>query len=223
MRFIVDLHCHTKEYSYDGQVSGEEIVRKLVHEGFQGVVFTDHNNVWPDDELEELRKNAGLPKEFFLASGQEVRTRQGDLLCGDLLVYGPKQSIPDGTQITEVLELAKQADGFCIAAHPGVPKIGLNEQIGDFPILATETWNGRYGPKVASISNELADTFSLPKIGGSDTHQPDDIAGGGTEFFEQVKSLNQMAKLIANEETKIFKRDFSTKIKRLLNIKPLGN
>lgn len=215
-RYIIDLHCHTIEYSYDGKVTGADIVKRLLVQGFSGVIFTDHNNVWPDDELDELRHELELPENFLLLSGQEVRTHLGDLVCGDVLVYGPKEPIPDGTQISDVLQIAKDAKGFCIAAHPGVPTIGLGERVGDFPLVAGEAWNGRYGPKIAARSVQLLNEVGLPHIGGSDTHCEDDIAKGGTEFFQMPNHFEDIRQLILSDQCRPFKPAISTRIKRWL-------
>jgi 3',5'-nucleoside bisphosphate phosphatase len=213
-RYLIDLHCHTQEKSYDGKVPAAAIVTKLIQLGFSGVVFTDHNNVWSTAELEELRKQSAAPPEFLLLSGQEVRTSIGELMCGDVLVYGPTQSIPDGTQITEVLALAKQAGGHCIAAHPGVSMIGLGGKIGDFPLLAAESWNGRYGATVAAESQRLCEEIGLPSIGGSDCHSEKEIGGGGTVFFNLPQTWEQIAAQILNRETCIYKPPITQRIKR---------
>ena len=53
--FLLDLHCHTLDHSYDGQVPAAKICRTLLAKGFHGLVLTDHNYVWPTEELAELR------------------------------------------------------------------------------------------------------------------------------------------------------------------------
>lgn len=213
-RLIVDLHCHTQEKSYDGKIPAAQTVRRLMQLGFAGVVFTDHNNVWSDSELQALRTECNAPEDFLLLSGQEVRTAVGELMCGDVLVYGPTESIPDGTQITEVLALAKESGGFCIAAHPGVSMIGMGERIGDFPLLAAEVWNGRYGGKIAAESQKLCNAIGLIGVGGSDSHREIEVGGGGTVFPTLPKTLNQVAELIGAGETSIYRPPVTARLKR---------
>jgi predicted metal-dependent phosphoesterase TrpH len=199
---LVDLHCHTLEKSYDGKVPALMVVRTLLEHGFDGVVFTDHNTPWQPEELAALRREANLPGEFFLGSGQEVRTALGDLIAGDLLVYGPLESIPDGTQITEVLELARRCGGHCIAAHAGAQMVGLGSRVGDFPLLAVETWNGRYGARVAKESQRLARQFGLMETGGSDAHQDKELGGGGTLLPTMAYDWEEIARQIAAGEAR---------------------
>ncbi len=194
--FLIDLHCHTLEHSFDGQVPAETIVRTLVERGFHGVVFTDHYTTWQDDELAELRAKCGVGEEFLLLAGQEVRTSVVGARGGDMLLYGPKVNVPDGTDANEVIRLAKESGGFCTAAHPAIPGIGLGEQVGDYPLAGIEIWNGRYGAKAAKAAEALANKYMLNGVGGSDTHRPDDIGGGGTLFPEMPRTLADIGRLI---------------------------
>ncbi|MGF1572895.1 MAG: PHP domain-containing protein [Sumerlaeia bacterium] len=214
---IIDLHCHTQEKSYDGKVPALAMITKLMHLGFSGVVFTDHNNVWSTDELNNLRSQANAPQGFLLLSGQEVRTAVGELMCGDVLVYGPTESIPDGTQITDVLKRAKETNGFCIAAHPGVSMIGMGKRIGDFPLLAAETWNGRYGAKIAAESEQLCNEIGLPATGGSDAHQESEIGGGGTIFPALPNDFAQLSHYIQTQQVQPYRPTFTTKLKRWMS------
>lgn len=197
---LVDIHCHTREHSYDGKASAIEVVTGLLRCGFAGVIFTDHNYVWPPDELEELRAHAGLPADFVLLSGQEVRTSVKGLMAGDLLVYGPGRAFPDGTEATEVFEEVEDTGGFCIAPHPAVPLIGFGSHISAFPVAAVEVWNGRHGEKANAAARALAQEAGLPATGGSDTHRVEDIGGGGTVFPRVPETLEDLHGMIANRE-----------------------
>lgn len=216
MPFLVDIHCHTKERSFDGRLAAAEIVRQLVEKKFSGVVFTDHNHVWPAADLEAVRADSGCGPDFFLASGQEVRSAVDGITAGDILVYGPMVDLPDGTEIRDILRLVDDCEGFCIAAHPGVPRIGLGERLGDYPILAAEVWNGRYGRRVAEQSERIATDIPIVWVGGSDTHDTPDIGGGATEFEEKPTSLAHLRRLIAAEQCRPWKPNAAERIRRWL-------
>ncbi len=194
--FLIDLHCHTLEHSYDGQVPAGEICRATLAKGFNGIAFTDHSYVWPEEELSELHHEAGLPEHFRLFSGQEVRTAREGIVRGDLLVFGVPECLPDDTEPGEVFRLISQHGGFCLAPHPGVPRIGFEEDLGNFPILAAESWNGRYGKEVARRSRLLIDAYGLPEFGGSDAHRREEIAGGGTLFPIMPEDLAGIAHML---------------------------
>ncbi len=198
--FLIDLHCHTLDHSYDGKVPAKDIVRKLHSRGFHGVVFTDHSHVWSAQELQALREECALGDAFLILSGQEVRTALGGVTYGDLLVYGLDQSLPDDTSPLDVFKLVEQAGGFCTAPHPAVAHIGFGQHIASFPVLAAETWNGRYGKENALKARKLAEEQDLPQVGGSDAHREAEIGGGGTLFGEMPRSLADIQRMIKDGE-----------------------
>jgi len=179
---LIDLHCHTARHSHDGHARAEDIVSLAASLGLAGIAFTDHNYCWPPEELDELLISVGLKGKFRLWSGQEVRVHSDIGPLGDLLVYGVQRPLPDGTPIQVVLDSANEARGFVIAAHPGLPGKGLGERLADFPITASEQWNGRYGAKQARVAEELLAHLPLPRTGGSDAHEMSQVGSGATAF-----------------------------------------
>ncbi|MEQ8822432.1 MAG: PHP-associated domain-containing protein [Sumerlaeia bacterium] len=216
--YRIDLHCHTLDHSYDGAVPAVEIVARLMELGFSGVIFTDHCYCWSAGELEELRRAASAPGDFFLASGQEVRAfdPETETVLGDFLVYGPTEPMPDGTPVGEILARVKETGGFCIGAHLGAPVVGLGGRAGHYPILAAETWNGRYGDRIAKISRELAQRYSLTEVGGSDTHREPDIGGGATLFPAIPSSLADVRAMILDEACAPWKPSLLKRLKKTL-------
>ena len=73
-----DLHMHTARHSPDADSDPFELVRAAVAAGLNGIVITEHDYMWPDAELEELR--AAAP-ELVILGGVEVTARGGDVLC----------------------------------------------------------------------------------------------------------------------------------------------
>lgn len=196
--FLIDLHCHTRDHSHDGRHTAIELLSGLASRGFDGAVITDHNYAWPAAELLELRKAAQLPESFVLLSGQEVRTVHEEITWGDLLVYGPREPIPDGTSPFDIMRAAQQAGGFCIAAHPGLPRIGLGARIRDLSLAGVEVWNGRYGPDAQRLALALPGIGDYPHTGGSDAHQTHEIGGGGTLLQERASTFGALGALIAS-------------------------
>lgn len=195
--FLIDLHCHTREHSHDGRHPAVELVGGLAARGFDGCVLTDHNYAWPEAELAELRHAARLPESFVLLSGQEVRTAFEEITWGDLLVFGPVEGIADGASPFDVMNAAHAAGGFCIAAHPGLPRIGLGAHIRDLPLAGVEVWNGRYGPEAQRLTLALPGVGGFPHTGGSDAHQAHEIGGGGTLLVERATTLGALGAQIA--------------------------
>jgi len=102
---------HTRRYSPDSEIDPFELVRAK-EIGLDGIVITEHDRLWPEDELEELRASApGL----VVLGGVEVSGRNGDLLC-----YGVNDltSLRRGTRWGELCREVARQGGITVAAHP---------------------------------------------------------------------------------------------------------
>ena len=73
-----DLHMHTARHSPDADTDPFDLVRAAIQAGLDGIVITEHDFLWPQEELDELR--AAAPQLVILA-GVEVTGRGGDMLC----------------------------------------------------------------------------------------------------------------------------------------------
>lgn len=195
--FLVDLHCHTAEKSYDGHTPAAEVVSRLVELGFHGLVLTDHGRTWQRDELEQVRRDANAPGSFLLLAGQEVRcVREDGTTVGDLLVYGPQEDLGDNLDPRVVLDAVGRARGFAIAAHVGAPRVGFGDAVADYPVPAAEVWNGRYGPQVAERGSRLAAEHGLVATGGSDAHRMEQVGGGGTLLPRPAADLDAIRAMV---------------------------
>ena len=77
---------HTRRYSPDSDIDPFDLVRRAREVGLDGIVITEHDRLWPEDELEELRRAA--PGLVVSGRGRGVRPeRRSALLRGD----GPDQ------------------------------------------------------------------------------------------------------------------------------------
>lgn len=217
--FLIDMHCHTLDHSYDGKVPARDIVAKLHSLGFSGLVITDHNYVWPEEELAQLRAECGLGESFLILSGQEVRTAMNGITYGDLLVYGLKESLPDDTSPLQIFSLIEHSAAFCTAPHPAISHIGFGDHLGNFPVIAAETWNGRYGKDNSAKALLLAEEHQLPQVGGSDAHYEREIGGGGTLFDAMPRSLADIQRFIREYRCRPWQPSkFSAAAKRWLGI-----
>ena len=73
-----DLHMHTTRHSPDSHMDPVALVRRARQIGLDGVVITEHDWLWTEDELRELRSVA--PGLVVLA-GVEVSAREGHFLA----------------------------------------------------------------------------------------------------------------------------------------------
>ena len=110
---LIDLHIHTSRYSPCGVSKPEEMVARALESGLQGLVFTEHDIVWPAAELGELQ---GRFPEVRLYRGIEITSAAGD----DYLIYGVTEPGVFWPRM-EAIELVRRVrlhDGTVILAHP---------------------------------------------------------------------------------------------------------
>ena len=75
MRF--DLHMHTTRHSPDSEMDPFALVRRAQQLGLDGVVITEHDWLWTEPELEELRakrnaERAGVMVNFEVADATKL-------------------------------------------------------------------------------------------------------------------------------------------------------
>ena len=66
-----------KRGSIDAKVPIQEYITKLVKEGFDGMLVTDHNSYDGYRKFEKIAKNLHLEKPFTVLKGIEYDTRDG--------------------------------------------------------------------------------------------------------------------------------------------------
>jgi len=109
---ILEMHCHTAEHSGCSHVSAADLVQHNFDIDLQGTVLTDHHYLWPQEEIEELRRKIKVPNHYLILSGQEVTTPE----LGDVLVYGADVSVGKGTSLENIQR--RFPDAAIIWAHP---------------------------------------------------------------------------------------------------------
>ena|SRR5947209_6830542 len=112
MGMLFDLHIHTARHSPDSSIDPFELVRRARAIGLDGVVITEHDWLWTEDELNELR--AAAPGLIVLA-GVEVSAHAGHVLC-----YGVTNPfrIPKDIPWAELCDEVHRQGGAAVAAHP---------------------------------------------------------------------------------------------------------
>src|SRR5262245_26865170 len=110
MRF--DLHLHTSRHSPDSVMDPFSMVLRAQEIGLDGVVITEHDWLWTEEELVELRRAA--PGLVVLA-GVEVSAREGHFL-----VYGIRNpfAVAKGIGVAALCREVHRQGGAVVAAHP---------------------------------------------------------------------------------------------------------
>src|SRR5262249_23521244 len=107
-----DLHMHTTRHSPDSQMDPFTLLRRAKDIGLDGVVITEHDWLWTESELEELRRAA---TDLVVLAGVEVSAREGHFLA-----YGVRNpfAVPRGIRAADLCREVHQQGGVVVAAHP---------------------------------------------------------------------------------------------------------
>jgi len=186
---IIDLHVHTEAFSSDSNLDPEEAIKEAKRIGLDGICFSEHNKAW---EMEEIRR-LSRKWEFLVVNAIEV-----DTVEGHVLVFGLHRDFERVIHVRELREMANQAGGVMIAAHPfksfrvfGVSDLSLSpEQASRRPIFESVDALEGFSGKTAEIDNilaqEVARLLGMNMTGGSDAHSLEAIGKCVTIFVNNI-------------------------------------
>ena len=215
--YLYETHCHTAESSDCGQLPAEQVVALYRAAGYDGLVITDHFNVW-----NVLERPAALGKTWaeqvrlaFLgyrnaraaAQGRitvlpacELRFRENE---NDYLVFGmPEDYLAAHPDIfdwgIERFSRAARGKGFLLAqAHPFRDHMQVvNPALLDM----LEVFNGH--PRHNSrngIAQAWADLHGLPGIAGSDCHFEAAAGRGGVLLPKKAENMSDFVRLLRKD------------------------
>lgn len=163
-RAFVDLHCHTRG-SFDCLSSPRAVVRAARERGLTHLAITDHDRI---DAAFEAREAA--PAGLTVIVGEEVRTRDGDLIC--LFLERP---IPPGLSAEETIAAAREQGGLVGIPHPfdrlrgSLLRDARMDSLGSL-VDWVETHNARLVGHGNERAAEYARERGLPGVAVSDAH-----------------------------------------------------
>jgi len=205
IKMKLDMHCHTKEGSIDAKVPIQEYITKLVKEGFDGMLVTDHNSYDGYRKFEKIAKNLHLEKPFTVLKGIEYDTRDG----GHVIAVLP-DCINDafmeirGMTLAQLEKIVHERGGILGLAHPYGPgyfaftntRFGKkhNEFLEKFDFV--ETFNACTRPWANACADNLAGCLHKPKVAGSDAHKMRVVGAAYTEFTQKIANNNDLIRAI---------------------------
>ena len=193
----LDLHMHTRRYSQDSFTDPFELVKAAKRAGLDGIVITDHDHLWPEAELEELR--AAIPA-FVVLAGVEITGRGGDVLC-----YGVSDvsTLPRGIDWPELCREVHRQGGVAIAAHPnrwGQPfEAIVKEQQPELDGI--EIMSNNMDADLRQRAAELLVRFPhFAQLGNSDSHEPATVGCCYTEFDAVIRTNADLVAAISKKK-----------------------
>jgi predicted metal-dependent phosphoesterase TrpH len=194
-----DLHMHTRRYSHDAASDPFDLVRAAKAAGLDGIVITEHDTLWPEEELESLR--AAAPGLVVLA-GVEVTGLGGDVLC-----YGVSDlsRLPRGTPWPELCREVERQGGIAVAAHPnrwGQPFEKIvreqNPALGGIEVMS----KNMDAELRAGALGLLVRFPHFAQLGNSDSHEPETVGCCYTEFDAEIHGTEDLVTAIRGRKGK---------------------
>lgn len=188
-----DLHMHTRRYSPDSIIDPFELVKRAQDIGLDGIVITEHDRLWPEEELEELRRAApGL----VVLGGVEVSGRNGDMLC-----YGVTNldRLKRGTAWGSLCREVQAQGGVAVAAHPYRWGQVFEELLRDeSPQLSgLEMMSNNMDASLRRLASAFYErNTQFATLGSSDAHELDVVGCCYTEFDAQIRTMADLVKAI---------------------------
>jgi len=196
MSLKIDLHVHTQLHSPCSHIDPGHLIRQAVRAGLYGLVITEHQYQWSDEDISALRANSG-EEGFLLLTGMEYWSGQGDLLF-----YGLSQSqamgLQKGLPAEEAIRIAHEMGGICVAAHPTRAGMGFDERIATLPLDAIEVRSVNLLEHEQRLALQLAGNLGLRAVAGSDAHQIHDVGRYATLFDDPIQSMSDLQEAIRN-------------------------
>jgi predicted metal-dependent phosphoesterase TrpH len=187
MRF--DLHMHTSRYSSDSAIDPYDLIERASEVGLDGIVITEHDRLWPELELEELRARAN---GLVVLAGVEITGRGGDMLC-----YGVSDlsALPKGVPWRELTSEVHRQGGVCVAAHPyrwGQPFDDLLEaqqpELEGIEMMSNNM-DADLRAKAATFKKRRPEFTGL---GNSDAHEVAVVGCCYTDFEAEIRTMGDL-------------------------------
>jgi predicted metal-dependent phosphoesterase TrpH len=192
-----DLHMHTTRHSPDSAMDPFALCRRARAIGLDGIVITEHDWLWTEAELDELREaHAGL----VVLAGVEVSAREGHFL-----VYGITNpfAAPRGIGVADLCREVHAQGGAVVAAHPfrwGQPFADILEENNpdlDGLELMTNNMDADCRRRAAAVQARRG----LAGLGSSDAHHEDVLGVCYTEFPAGTRTAAELVRAIRGRRT----------------------
>jgi len=190
----IDLHCHS-EHSLDASSSVILLAKTASERNLDGFIISDHNTIAGWNDIKEANKK--FP-DVIIYRGVEISAKEGHVLA-----IGIQELVPRGLSLAETIDLIHEQGGIASPTHPfDFLRSGVGKMCFDLPVDAVETHNGSVIiPQFNYKAQRMAMKFSLPGIGGSDSHTFREMGLGFTECTHLPTDEDELIKLIQQNKT----------------------
>lgn len=191
----IDLHIHTQRYSPCAEtLDPTQLAKYMQLCNVHGVVLAEHNELWKDEEITELRNQ--FPEVNFFR-GVEISCEEGHFVVIGLQSL---KDIPRRPSIHTVIHATREFNPAVIWVHPFLhysPEamsthfMALPDEINAVEVYSTMTW-GKYWKQAMNYASQR--NWSI--VAGSDAHCLENIGATYTEFDFLPQSEEDLAHAI---------------------------
>jgi predicted metal-dependent phosphoesterase TrpH len=180
----IDHHLHTNRYSPDSSIDPEALVEHAQRVGLEGVVITEHDCLWPADELAELNRPGGP----LVLAGAEISA-----LEGHFLVYGlpTLEETPPGVALADLLRAVRRHGAAIVAAHPFRWGQDFDEIVRTHgPAFdAIELVSKNVTPETRRLTESLLARAPMATTGSSDAHELEQLGCYHSVFPGPIRTM----------------------------------
>jgi len=171
-----DLHTHSN-YSRDGWVDVEKMVKIAIKKGLSGIALTDHNTIKGALKAKKLES-----EKFKVIIGSEISTERGEVI--GLFLSEEIRS----RRFEDVISQIQDQDGIIVLPHPfdnirgnGIKPNQEDAKLADY----VEIFNSRcLLNKYNTQAEKYAAKYGLNGLAGSDAHFASEIGNAGVHIQE---------------------------------------
>src|SRR4051795_4128502 len=106
---LIDLHTHTKRYSWDSDLDPNELIERSKAAGLDGICLSEHDYFWDPEEVYAL----GRKHNYLVLPAIEINTDDGHALCYGLTSYVYGMHRP-----ADLVQHVQRAGAAMVGAHP---------------------------------------------------------------------------------------------------------
>lgn len=203
-----DLHCHTREGSFDSKVSILKYISEYRKRGYDGFMITDHNTfkgckAW--DKIRDLPELQEDLADFTVIRGLEYDTKD----AGHVLVVLPDDLYLRllhirGMRLRKLIYVVHSCGGVLGLAHPfgASSSSAMGFTIMNYDLIHEldfiEVFNTCESHTSNRLARELAEIYDLPGIGGTDAHKAEYLGMACTEIDAEIKCNNDFINAVIN-------------------------
>ena len=220
MEYKYEIHAHTKNTSWCGDIDAKDLVEKYKEAGYSGIVITDHYSPMTFHLSEFFNKRKAI--DHFLEGYRKAKEYETDdftVLLGmelrfyatvnDYLIYGVSEEMLYElpfllkTYIKRASNMLRERGCLFLQAHPFRKMITrANPRYLD----GVEVFNGKADKEANDNSIKWAEEINVPiKTSGSDCHRESGVGLGGIITKEPIKSNKDLLRILKSGKYELIK------------------